>query len=302
MAYKKIRPPFGYFGSKNRLAIKLCENLPPHNCWVEAFCGSAALTLAKKPAPIEVINDVDNEIINLFSQLRSNLEALTTQIELTPYAYQELINARKKNEDDTDLERARKFLIQSMMAINGVFGDERGGFSYSDSYSRSNKEARVNRWNNLPERLLKVVERLKNVRIENMDAVDLLERYIDRPATLVYLDPPYLGDRTNGYNIDANNEAFHTKLLEMVNRANCMIFISGYENKLYKSLLSSKDGWHKKTIETTTKDSTGKSHDRTEVVWMNSSFVNAAKLQQLPLKLTDIEKKLNKVNPERKRK
>ena len=300
MQYKKIAPPFGYFGSKHKLALQLCENLPPHSCWVEAFCGSAALTLAKKPAPIEVINDIDNEIVNLFSQLRSNYEELSRQIALTPYAHQELVNARVKNADDTDLERARKFLIQSMMAINGIFGEERGGFSSSDSYSRNHTEARVNRWNNLPERLSKVVERLKNVRVENRDAVDLLEKYIDRPATLVYLDPPYLGDRTNGYNIDANDEGFHKKLLEMANKANCMIFISGYENKLYKSMLSSKHGWQKKTIKATTKDSTGNSHDRTEIVWMNRNFVNAASLKQLPLKLTTKEKKENKVNPQRK--
>ena len=66
---KKISPPFGYFGSKNKIALALCGNLPPHNCWVEAFCGSAAVTLRKKPAPIEIINDVDSEIINLFEQL-----------------------------------------------------------------------------------------------------------------------------------------------------------------------------------------------------------------------------------------
>jgi DNA adenine methylase len=301
MSYKRVKPPFGYFGSKNRLALQLCENLPPHNCWVEAFCGSAALTLAKPPAPIEIINDIDNEIVNLFNQLRNNHEELYRQIELTPYASQELSDARIKKNNDSDLERARKFLVQSMMAVNGIFGEERGGFSSSDSYSRNNREARVNRWNNLPERLAKVVERLKNVRLENRDAIELLEKYVDRPATLVYLDPPYLGERTNGYNIDANDEGYHTKLLKMANKASCMIFISGYENKLYEALLSAEYGWHKRTIETSTKGPRGNNLARTEVVWMNEHFVKAAELKQLPLTLTAREKNLRKVNPERKR-
>ena len=300
MQYKKIDPPFGYFGSKNKLAFELCKNLPPHSCWVEAFCGSAALTLAKKPAQIEVINDIDNEIVNLFEQLRNNHVELSRQITLTPYAHQELINARIKNNNDSDIERARKFLVQSMMAINGIFGEERGGFSSSDSYTRNNTEARVNRWNNLPERLNKVVERLKSVRVENKDAIDLLQNYIDRPATLVYLDPPYLGDRTNGYNIDANDEEFHRKLLEIANKAKCMIFISGYDNKLYKTMLSKEYGWEKKSIKTTTKDPSGNSHNRTEIVWMNSHFVKAATLKQLPLRLTVKEKKEKKVNPRRR--
>lgn len=296
---KKINAPFGYFGSKNKIALQLSIDLPPHNCWVEAFCGSAALTLRKTPAPIEVINDIDNEIVNLFEQLRDNHEALCSKIELTPYAEQELINARIKTNGLSNLERARRFLVQSMMAINGVFGEERGGFSYSDSYSRNGHDARVNRWNNLPDRLKLVVTRLKSIRIENKDARKLLKKYLNRPATLVYLDPPYLGDRTNGYSIDANDEAFHKELLELSNKAKCMIFISGYENELYDLILSEKRGWSKKTIETTTKDSKGQSHNRTEVVWMNKHFQKAIESGKVPITLTEKEKKQGKLNPER---
>lgn len=296
---KRINTPFGYFGSKNKIALQLCDNLPPHNCWVEAFCGSAALTLRKAPAPIEVINDIDNEIINLFKQLRDNNESLCSLIELTPYAEQELINARIHIENLNDLEKARRFLVQSMMAINGVFGDERGGFSYSDSYSRHGHDARVNRWNNLPERLKLVVERLKMVRIENKDARKLIKRYINRPATLIYLDPPYLADRTSGYNIDANDTLFHTELLQLANEAKCMIFISGYQNNLYDSILKENLGWKKKTIETITKDSKGKSHSRTEVLWMNQNFTKALKDNKVPIQLTEKERKQNKLNPER---
>jgi DNA adenine methylase len=253
----------------------------------------------KSPAPIEVINDIDNEIVNLFEQLRDNHEALCDKIELTPYAEQELINARVNVDGLNKLERARRFLVQSMMAINGVFGEERGGFSYSDSYSRTGHDARVNRWNNLPERLKLVVGRLKKVRIENKDARKLIKRYLHRPATLMYLDPPYLSDRTNGYNKDANDEKFHEELLKLSNRAKCMIFISGYENKIYDSMLTEKKGWQKRTIEAITKDSKGQSHKRTEVIWMNKYFQKAIKTGKVPIKLTKKELKQNKLNPER---
>lgn len=297
---KKINAPFGYFGSKNKIAMQLCNDLPPHNCWVEAFCGSAALTLRKNPAPIEVINDIDNEIFNLFEQLRNNHEALCNAVNMTPYAEQELISARIPAVGLSDLERARRFLVQSMMAINGLFGKAKGGFSYSDSYSRNGHDARVNRWNNLSERLKLVVERLKKVRVENKDALKLIRKYLNRPATLLYLDPPYLGDRTNGYNIDANNEDFHIDLLQLANKGKCMIFISGYENDLYNTILNEKTGWEKKTIETSTKDSKGKTHNRTEVVWMNKYYINALNSGSVPIELTVKEKTQGKVNPERK--
>src|SRR5689334_15716926 len=68
-APKGTDSPFGYYGSKQRLAYRISKNLPPHNAWAEVFCGSAALTLAKDPAQIEVINDIDGNIVNLFKQL-----------------------------------------------------------------------------------------------------------------------------------------------------------------------------------------------------------------------------------------
>lgn len=296
---KKISPPFGYFGSKNKIALELCGNLPPHNCWVEAFCGSASLTLRKVPAPIEIINDIDGEIVNLFRQLRNNHKALRKAIELTPYAEQELIEARTGTEGLSDLERARRFLVQAMMAINGVFGAEKGGFSYTDSYTRNGHDARVNRWRNLPKRLAQVVSRLKDVRIENKDALTLLKRFINRPATLVYLDPPYLGERTNGYNRDANDEEYHEKLLKLANTASCMIFISGYHNELYDSLLSEEKGWTRREIKTITKGSRGPIQDRTEVVWMNRYYTHALNIQTVPIELTEKEAYQGKVNPER---
>ncbi len=297
--YKKVNAPFGYFGSKNKIAMQLCQELPKHNCWVEAFCGSAALTLAKPPALIEVINDIDSEIVNVFKQLRNNYDELYRVINLTPYAKEELINARIKDENDSDLERARKFLAQAMFAVNGSFGKDKGGFSYSQSYSRNGKDARVNRWYNLKERLEKVVERLRCARIENKDAIELLEMFVNRPATLVYLDPPYLGDRAEGYVNDANDEVYHMKMLNLATKAKCMIFISGYENELYDKFLTNKRGWERRTIKTITKDTKGQSHERQEVVWLNKHYQRAIKTGKVPIALTKNETKQNKVNPER---
>jgi DNA adenine methylase len=297
-----LQGPLGMNGSKRKIALQLCERLPPHNAWVEAFCGSSAVTLAKKPAPIEVINDIDDQIVNLFRQLRKHPKTLCRLISLTPYARQELNHARSSKKPKDKLEKARRFFVESMMAVNGVFGEERGGFSYSQSYARNGREARVNRWYNLPDRIPEIVERLRGVRVEKKDALTLMKDFIDKPATLVYLDPPYFADRTNGYNKDANNEKFHTDLLKLANRSKCMIFISGYDNKLYRKMLSTKKGWSTRRIKTATKGSSGETHDRTEVVWMNKHFRKAQKSNRVPIRLSSKEKKSNKINPTRSHK
>jgi len=298
----RISPPFGYFGSKNRLALRIAKLLPPHNAWVEAFCGSAAVTLAKTSAQIEVINDIDEEIVNLFKQLRDKPSKLCNLVSLTPYSRRELEIARRSiGQKDAPLERARKFLVSSMMAINSAFGSDNGGFSYSQSYARGGCEARVNRWCKLPERLLQVVERLKRVRIEKRDAVDLLTMFSDKPATLVYLDPPYLVERKNGYTHDANDRSFHRRLLRVANRAKCMILISGYENDLYSSFLKRDKGWVKTTIKTYTKAAKGQRHERQEVLWKNRFFVEAERRNKIPVRLTKAELRAGKINPSRHR-
>jgi len=148
--------------------------------------------------------------------------------------------------------------------------------------------------------LEKVVERLRGIRIENRDARELLSMFLNRPATLVYLDPPYYTKRAFGYVIDANDRDFHADLLALCKKAKCMLLISGYENELYAEILKKKDGWSKCKIETHTRDTSGKDYLRTEVLWMNGQFKKAQSTGRVPIRLTKDEKKQNKINPLRK--
>lgn len=297
--WQPLMAPFGYYGAKQRLAPRIVEKLPPHNAWVEAFCGSAALTLAKKPAPIEVINDINKDIVNFFRQLRDHLTELRRLVELTPYARTELDLARSNESNISDIERARRFFVAAMMGINGSFGEAKGGFSYSSSYTRRGMEARVSRWTAMPDYLELVAGRLRSVRIENKDALRLFEDFSDRPATLVYFDPPYLAERTRGYDHEQYSVEFHERLLVAVTKAKCMVFISGYQHDLYDDHLSSAKGWRKETIQTTTRGNNGKSFERKEVLWFNREFCSALENARVPIRLSELERRYKKVNPKR---
>lgn len=294
------KPPFGYYGAKQRIAGRIIASFPPHNAWVEAFCGSAAITLAKPPVPIEVINDLDDEVVNVFAQLRTNAEALCKAVANTPYAYAEFYAARHDQKSRDPLERARQFLVATMMTVNSTTAVESScGFSFSQSYARGGMEARVSRWVNLPERLARVVARLRTVRVEKRDARDLVEMFADRPATLMYLDPPYFVKRAYGYAIDAKDEQFHRELLSACCRSRAMIVISGYRNKLYDEILTKEDGWSRTSIETHTRDTSGEDYERTEVLWRNATFMRAKRENKVPLRLTKTEIEQNKINPPR---
>ncbi len=297
--WRPLTAPFGYHGAKQRIASRIVAKLPPHNAWVEAFCGSAALTLAKRPAQIEVINDINGEVVNFFHQLRNNSTGLSQALRLTPYARDELKLARAPAMKLTDLERARRFFVTAMMAINGSFGEHLGGFSFSNSYARRNMEARVSRWRAMPNYLELIAERLSQVRIENKDAIELFGDFSNRPATLVYFDPPYLGDRARGYDHDQCSEKYHERLLIAARKAKCMVFLSGYENDLYNDYLTPANGWHKRRIKTATRGHNGKDSKRQEIVWYNERYANAVKSGRVPVRLSAKERYNNKVNPER---
>jgi DNA adenine methylase len=297
--WRPISAPFGYYGSKQRIASRIVATIPPHNAWVDAFCGSASITLAKKPAPIEVVNDLNGEIYNFFRQLRDNSAEMRRLLKLTPYAREELKQARVSDNELSGVERARRFYIAAMMAINGCFGEAEGGFSFSNSYTRRGMEARVSRWNAMPEHLNLVADRLSRVRIENKDAIKLFAEFANRPATLVYLDPPYLAERANGYDNDQKSEAFHEKLLRTATKAKCMVLISGYQNDLYRDYLGPRNGWRKRIMKTTTRSNSGKDLDREEIIWFNEQYYDAAKSGRVPVHLSKKENKQRKVNPTR---
>lgn len=293
------RSAFGYFGSKQKLAKTILKYMPPHHCWVELFGGALAVTMSKKPAQIEIVNDLDEEIVNAFIQMRDNGDELGRLIELTPYARIELGRAREWCKEDGELERARKFLVQAMMSVNGIMGGRRGGFSISNTYTREGREARVNRWYNYPERLNAVTTRLRKIRIENRDGVELLAEYSNKPGTLVYIDPPYLADRAAGYNIEASDQGFHERLLSQALLCKCMVMISGYKSKTYAKLLEGRGGWHRIELSAATQTTNGHRLGREEILWINKATERALKTDRVGLRLTEKEKKDSRVNPPR---
>ena len=257
------------------------------------------MTLAKEPAEIEVINDINGQITNFFKQLRENSSELIRQIKLTPYSREEFELSRIEETGLTPIERSRRFFVAAMMAINGSFGDKPGGFSFSNSYTRGGMEARVSRWNGMPEYLKSIVTRLRSVRVEKKDALNLFQDFKNRPGSLVYFDPPYLGERSRGYDNDQTSVEFHKKLIKAAANAKCMVFISGYQNDLYDKSLTERNGWTRQSLKATTKGNNGKSFDREEVVWFNAVYEKAIASGLVPLHLSAKERRNMKVNPER---
>ena len=81
-----LTPPFGYMGSKARIASRVVDLLPPHRGYVEPYAGSLSILLAKRPASLEVANDLDRDLVTFWQVLRERPDELAHVCALTPHA------------------------------------------------------------------------------------------------------------------------------------------------------------------------------------------------------------------------
>ncbi len=72
-------PIIPWIGGKRRLAKHLLPLFPDHGCYVEPFCGAAALYFLKPAAKVEIINDINGELVNLYRVVKHHLEEFVRQ-------------------------------------------------------------------------------------------------------------------------------------------------------------------------------------------------------------------------------
>src|SRR5687767_7997568 len=102
MSQPELKQVLRYPGSKARLARWIVEQFPPHECYLEPFAGSAVVLFAKPRSPVEMLNDRDGRVCNLFRVLRDRPEELARAAELTPWARAEYEESQADEGDDLE--------------------------------------------------------------------------------------------------------------------------------------------------------------------------------------------------------
>ena len=184
-------PIIPWIGGKRRLASRILPLFPDRGCYVEPFCGAAALYFLKVPAKVEVLNDVNGELVNLYRVVQHHLEEFLRQFKwaLTSRQIFKWLQATPP-EPLTDIQRAARFFYLQKNAFGGKVAGQTFGAS-------ATAPPRLNLLR-LEEDLSDAHLRLASATIEHLDWAECIRRY-DRPGTLFYCDPPYWG--TTGYGV-----------------------------------------------------------------------------------------------------
>lgn len=253
-----------YPGSKWSLANWIIGFLPEHHSYLEPFFGTGAVLFNKPRSNIETINDLDENVVNLFECIRDNPIELARRIYMTPYSRAVYDKAFNEMPDDP-FEKALNFYIRLNMGRGFRTNGERVGWK-NDVQGRERSYASRD-WCNLPEKIMQAAERLRGVQIENTPAAELIPRF-NFPNVLIYADPPYVLRTRHGkqyrYEMDDKEQ---DKLLDILLAHKGKVLLSGYDNDLYNARLCR---WHR---EETICYSQACSKKR-EVLWMNFEPVN----------------------------
>lgn len=195
----QAQPIIPWIGGKRRLADRIFPLFPRHSCYVEPFAGGAALYFLRPvPAEVEVLNDVNGDLVNLYRVVQHHLEEFGRQFKWALSSRQVFKWLQEtRPETLTDIQRAARFYYLQQSAF--------GGRVDGQSYGTATTQPPGLNLLRIEESLSAAHLRLSNTYIEHLTWQDCFRRY-DRPHTLFYCDPPYW--QTEGYGVPFGFEQY----------------------------------------------------------------------------------------------
>jgi len=236
--------PIQYYGGKGHTAHWIMPFLPSGKVYVEPYCGAASLFWhLRPPRKVEVLNDLDGDIVNLFRVLQDEalFERLAHRLTWTLYSVDEFRQALA-NESTEPVDRAWATFVQQNQGFGGIAKTE-GNWSRAFVSNRGMAET-TNKWRGRLAYLDAWHARLSRVQLDHRDALDVI-RYWDSPDTVFYLDPPYIADTRAAGNLDVYaieaSDAHHQALVAILLGLRGQAALSGYDHPICEPLGAA--GW-----------------------------------------------------------
>lgn len=252
------------------------EHFPQHDNYLEPCFGAGSILACKPPAILESVNDVDGRVVNFFQVLRERPYELLEQINMSPWAEDELKNCMAMAYDP--LEDARRFFMACWMNIHGMpipgmAASFRHQKSISGRYATPASDA-IDRTD-----LLAFSQRLKSAQIFNRDAIEMIKKFYEQDC-LIYFDPPYLEEtrkRRRGYAFEVT-PAWHRLAAYWLRQAKGYVVVAGYRSRLYERIYEAY-GWRRVEREQKTNGKT----TAVECLWLSPNTQVALRREAAPL-------------------
>jgi DNA adenine methylase len=178
-----------WMGGKRRLAKHILPHLEGTRTYVEPFCGGASMFFMKEPSKVEVINDINGELVNLYRVVKFHLDELVRHFRWALVSREEFLTQRAMDPATlTDVQRAARFYY----LMKAGFGGRVTNPSFGTAKTAPVKLNILRLEHDLSDAHI----RLARTTIENRAWDQCIKQY-DSDQTVFYLDPPYW--QTAGY-------------------------------------------------------------------------------------------------------
>ena len=228
-------PIIPWMGGKRRLADRLIPLFPPHECYVEVFAGGAALYFMRpQPAPVEVLNDINGDLVTLYRVVQNHLEEFVRQFKWA-LSSRQIFEWQKMTHPDTltDIQRAARFFYLQQHAFGGkVSGQTFGTATTGPAFNLLRIE----------ENLSAAWQRLSGTYVENLPWLKCAEKY-DRAHTFHYMDPPYW--QTEGYGVGFEFEQYEL-MADFMRRCKGKVIVSINDHPDIRRVF---EGFHFETLD-----------------------------------------------------
>jgi DNA adenine methylase len=245
--------PFQWAGGKGNLSRWIIQHVPSGHIYVEPFAGAASVFWhLPNPFPVEVLNDLDGDIVNLYRVLqdKAKFEELAHRLIFTPYARTEFARALQiaKEPNASDIDRAWAFFVKQNQGFGGKANNV-GDWGRAIYHTHNGMAGNTSKWRSRLKLLSFWHDRLSRVQIDSTDGIECI-KYWDTPDTVFYIDPPYVPDTRKDRRLYKNEPdlAYHERLVETILAVKGKVMLSCYDHPVYSPL--TKAGWRKLIKET----------------------------------------------------
>lgn len=227
----------GWIGGKKKVAKQLVSIFPKHDIYIEPFMGSAAIFFTKKKAKINIINDIDNNLVNLFEVVKGDKQEFNNFM----FILFNIIKSEQWLKDNIKLmetkewtslpnyTRAAIYFAINIYSFNNDLEIKRMAVNKSDIKKQTFQQ------------LIRCRKKLEGTIIYNKSYREIVNKFCKKENVLFFFDPPYVVADDGSYYKFVFNELDHRILKEYCDKIhrNNNYFVITYDNvsfirELYK--------------------------------------------------------------------
>ncbi len=231
MIVSHVRSPLKWIGGKYHSAPRVLAAFPPARTYTTYLepCGGAAHVLMLKPnwGHREIYNDLNDDLCNFWLQIQSKADVLVERLQSLPYSRHLYYDYHARLFDGSEIdpvERAMMWFYVLRSTGSGWIREAPVGWNNSAGSAAAYRS------------ILDIFEQVQAritataLIIDNRDVERVIEEY-DSPATMHYVDPPYIGAEyyyQAGVRTHLRKRFDHQRLAEILNAVDGFVALSYY--------------------------------------------------------------------------